>query len=303
MSGLLLAGCATLAPYPPPHTCRFNTETLTFEVGDARAQARCLLRHVGKGGVLGPELALPSNLERLVGQPVTFTRAQLAAYIEAQTRSPQQAAAWKKVADDLDKPVSRAWDNRADAPEARYFVIHDTSEPYLDDMPFPKDLNHDPRINDFSIYFEPGKEPVAHFFNNRLGEIAEGHDFSVPWRATKRERSGDKRFKGLFVHIENVQPRRRAPGAPPKSDTIAPRPGFTKAQYETLALLYAVISVREGRWLVPGFHSAVDEGIADKHDDPQNFDVVKFDRALGRLVRRLSSDRTAGTPPAAGPPR
>lgn len=284
-SGLLISGCATLTQ-PTEHACRFNTETLMFEVGDARAQARCLLRHVGPGGELGPELALTTNLERLVGQPVTFTRAQLRAYIEAQPHTPAQTVAWKRVADELDKPISRAWDNRPDAPQARYFVIHDTSEPYLDDKPFPKDLNHDPGVNDFSIYFEPGKDPVAHFFNNRLGEIAEGHDFSEPWRATKRERSADKRFKGLFVHIENVQPRRHVPGKP-RYDTFAPRPGFTKAQYETLALLYAIASVREGRWLVPGFHSAVDEGIEDKHDDPQNFDIVKFDRALGRLVKAV----------------
>jgi hypothetical protein len=281
--GLLLSGCATL-PRPAPHDCRFNVETLAYEVGDARAQARCLLRHVGPRGVLGPELALTPTLERLVGEPVAFTPAKLGAYIEAQPRSPEQAQAWRKVAEDLDKPVSRAWNNRPDAPQARYFVIHDTSEPYFDEKPFPRDLNTDPAVNDLSIYFHG--DPVAHFFNNRKGEIAEGHDFSVPWRATKRERYPDVRFKGLFLHIETVQPRRRRPGGPP-GDYIAPRPGFTKAQYETLALLYAVASVRAGQWLVPGFHSAVDEGIADKHDDPQNFDIVKFDKALGRLVKAL----------------
>ncbi len=283
LSVIALAGCATLF-HPAEYACRFNTETLTFEVGDARAQARCLLRHVGPGGVLGPELALTPNLERLVGQPVAFTPAKLAAYIEAQPRSPAQAAEWKKAADALDKPVSRAWDNRPDAPAARYFVIHDTSEPNFRDQPFPKDLNNDPAVNDLSMYFE--KDPVAHVFNNRKGEIAVGHDFGVPWRATKRERFADARFKGLFLHIENVQPRRRPPGTT-NGDHIAPRPGFTEAQYETLALLYAAASVRAGRWLVPGFHSAVDEGIAEKHDDPQHFDIVRFDRALGRLVREL----------------
>lgn len=282
IAALALGGCATFRP--AQHTCRFDTETMTYEVGDARAQARCLLRHVFQGGVLGPELALPSTLDRLVGQPVTIDRSALKAYIERKAASGGPAAAWKRVADELDKPISRAWNNRPDAPTARYFVIHDTSEPNFRDQPFPADLNNDPRVNDLAMYFQ--KDPVAHFFNNRKGEIAEGHDFAEPWRATKRERFADPRFKGLFVHIENVQPRRRTPGTD-EGDPIAPRPGFTDAQYETLALLYAVASVRAGYWLTPGFHSAIDDGIPDKHDDPQNFDLLKFDRALSRLVRAL----------------
>jgi hypothetical protein len=283
---LSVAACATKTPAPHPAadlSCHFNPETLTFEVGDARAQARCLLRHVNKGGALGPERPLPPTLGRLVGTDAVPSVAALRAYILGRPWAKDQAAVWAVVAANLDKPVSRAWDNRPDAPQARYFVIHDTSEPYLETAPFPTDLDHDPGINDLSIYFQPGKDPVAHFFTNRRGELAQGHDFATPWRATKREHFPDLRAKGLFLHIENGQPRRQDPGLP-RNDTIAPQPGFGEAQYDTLALLYVVASVRAHRWLIPGFHSAVDEGIAAKHDDPQNFDLRKFDAAVARLL-------------------
>ena len=69
-AALLLAalGACTTVREPNPAseiTCRFNADTLTFEIGDARAQARCLLRHVNKGGYLGPERPLPPTLDRL----------------------------------------------------------------------------------------------------------------------------------------------------------------------------------------------------------------------------------------------
>jgi hypothetical protein len=195
------------------------------------------------------------------------------------------------VAANLDKPIAHAWDNRPDAPQARYFVIHDTSEPYVGDAAFPPDLNNDPGVNDFGIYFQKGKDPVAHFFVNRRGEIAQGHDFAVPWRATKREHSPDKRFKGLFLHIEMVQPRRHQHGGV-ANDYIAPRPGFTDAQYDSLALLYIAASTRAHVWMTPGFHSDVDAGIASKHDDPQHFDIRKLDAAIRRELGAV--ERTPG---------
>jgi hypothetical protein len=280
-ASLSLGACALFRPAYVDRGCNFNSETLTFEVGDARAQARCLLRHVNKGGVLSREQPLPPTLDKLVGTTNLPSVEALRAYILAQPHPLFQSITWKQVALDLDKPIARAWDNRPDAPQARYFVIHDTSEPYFADKPFPKDLNNDPGVNDLAMYFE--KSPVAHFFVNRHGEIAMGHDFRVPWRATKREHFPDVRAKGLFVHIETVQPRRHEPNGQP-NDYIAPRPGFTDAQYETLALLYTVASTRAHIWLVPGFHSDVDAGIPAKHDDPQHFDIRKFDAALRRIA-------------------
>ena len=290
LAAALLPGACVTSETPNPateRTCRFNAETLTFEVGDARAQARCLLRHVNKGGVLSAEQPLPPTLDRLVGTTDTPSLAALRRYIERQGDDKLQRSTWSGIAFFLDRSISRAWDNRADAPQARYFVIHDTSEPWLGSAPFAKDLNDDPRINAFSIYFQPGKDPVAHFFVNRHGEIAMGHDFSVPWRATKREHFPDVRAKGLFLHIEMVQPRRQDPGLP-RNDTLAPEPGFTDAQYDTLALLYVIASTRAHVWLVPGFHSDVDAGIPAKHDDPQHFDLDKLDAAIARTLKAIS---------------
>ena len=66
-------------------------------------------------------------------------------------------------------------------------------------------------------------------------------------------------------------------------------PGFTAAQYDRLALLYILASVRGGRWLIPGFHAVIDSGIPDAHDDPQNFDMAAWEAALVRRTRELGS--------------
>ena len=72
-------------------------------------------------------------------------------------------------------------------------------------------------------------------------------------------------------------------------DAIAPQPGFTPAQYERLALIYTVASLRAGTWLIPGFHAAIDEGISDAHDDPQHFDLTAFDGALQALLASIAT--------------
>lgn len=282
----LLAGCASISRLTASHLgpCRYDTESLEFKIGDTHTQARCLLRHVRRSGVLGPAWPLPRTLNRLVGTTDTPSKEALRRYIASRALPRDQAQAWATLAADLDKPISRGWNNRADAPAARYFVIHDTSTPYLETRPFPADLDHDPQVNDLTQYFHG--EPVAHVFVNRRGEIAVGHTFSTPWRATKRERFTDVRNKGMFIHIEMGQPRRQSkPGA--RDDTLAPYPGFGERQYDALVLLYVCASVQAGRWLTPGFHSAVDEGIPAKHDDPQHFDMGRFDRALSRVLAQI----------------
>jgi len=61
-------------------------------------------------------------------------------------------------------------------------------------------------------------------------------------------------LKGLFLHVELIQPRRRGPGRH-SNDIAAPNPGFTAAQYRQLALLYTIASVRAGEWLIPAFYA------------------------------------------------
>lgn len=270
---LLAAGPVHAAS--PQAPCAFDSATLSFE-GTPVAQAECLLRHVGKGGVLGPRLAkLPPHLRKLVGQVPSVRSDRLAQRMQAAGLPP----------DTLALPVSRANDNDPAAPSARYLVIHDTSSPFLGDKPFPPGIDRDPALAPMDRFLGPNA--VAHVFNARNGTLTIGHDFAVPWRATKREKAIGLPAKGLFLHIENVQPRRSDPAGKPGNDLVAPVPGLTAAQYDSLALLYIVASVRAHRWLVPAFHAALDIGIPDAHDDPQNFELAAFDRAIGRQLRAL----------------
>ena len=148
----------------------------------------------------------------------------------------------------------------------------------------------------------------AHVFINRGGQIFLAHDFVVPWRATKFEnaRNFGSSLKGLFLHIELIQPRRALKGYGRRNDFQAPSPGFSQAQYDSLALVYTVASRRAGFWMIPAFHSVLDEGIRNKHDDPQNFELEQFTQSLDALVGELRAKTAAAsavqpTPPAAKP--
>ena len=131
------------------------------------------------------------------------------------------------------------------------------------------------------------QDPVAHMFINRRGEILIGHQLSVPWRATKLEWEIGIPSKGMFIHVEFIQPRRRDPSGGPKNDAVAPTPGFTQEQYDRVALFYVVASSRVGVWMIPVFHAAIDEDTSDAHDDPQKFDLANFDTSLGQLLMSM----------------
>lgn len=286
---LMAAGLLQVTPTAPPATgivghCRFDTAQLSF-IGSAAEQARCLMTPVGKRGKLGPALRrLPRGLSMVLerGQP-----------LPAKERIAALLAAEGVDVGGLDQPISRARDGDPTAPLARYFVIHDTSTPYYGDAPFPVDVDNDPRVNDFAPYFpvggDPEKYPVAHLFLDRLGTVRVGQPLSRPWRATKLEsRVIGLPAKGLFLHVETVAPRRRDPAIPGWNDAIAPKPGFSKRQYDRLALLYIALSTRAGQWLIPAQHATIDQGLPQAHDDPQNFRLRDFDRALQRYLNRLN---------------
>jgi hypothetical protein len=95
---------------------------------------------------------------------------------------------------------------------------------------------------------------------------------------------------GLFLQVELIQPRRAAPGRGRRNDALAPTPGFSRAQYERLALVYTIASVRAGRWLIPAFHAPIDAGIRGGHDDPQNFELDAFATSLETLLARLKDE-------------
>ena len=278
---IALSGCAQLTRLSLPiGPCGFDVETLQF-AGDALTQARCLLRPVATGGLVSPQPAvLPDSLAALIGQPVGDLRPQLRRYLAS--RHLGDAA----IGGSLDAPLSHARDDDPAAPAARYFVLHDTSVPWLGDATaFPPD--DAPALNDLARF--AGPDAVAHMFVDRNGDTLLGHDYRTPWRATQLEmRRIGVAARGLFLHTEFAQPRRRDAAGPAHNDLVAPTPGFTDAQYAQMALLYAAASARRGDWLIPAFHAALDEGIAGAHDDPQHFEIARFAGALERLREALA---------------
>lgn len=256
--------------------CRFDTSSGSF-AGDPPTQAACLLRRVEPLAKLSPApTTLPPRLAAVVGRELPFDRARLSAVIA------RRGMGEASLGGRLDAPVSRGGGGSPRAPGARYFVIHDTSTPNFGRAPFPADIDSSDTVNRLSRYHRP--DPVAHVFVSRRGETWVGHDFAVPWRATKLEGRVGVPSKGLFLHVELVQPRRVHPH---QADGTAPTPGFTAAQYDRLALLYIAASSRVGRGLIPAFHAVVDSGIGGGHDDPQNFDMAAFDAAIGRVLDEI----------------
>jgi hypothetical protein len=259
---------ATAQLTAPAVDCRFDPVSMEF-AGSPLEQARCLLRHVAPGGGADPERELPPTLAALVGQPARIDQAKLAAELRRR-HIPLPATT----------PLSETLDHH----RALYFVIHDTSSPWIGNKAFPAHFDQIPRFNDVSYFL--GKDAVTHLFNDRRGHVTVGHDLEVGWRATKLERIIGDSVRGRFVHVENLQPRRKDQNGPPRNDLIAPASGFTHAQYRTLALLYVLASARAGAWLIPAFHANIDRGIPGAHDDPQHFDLGAFDRELRRWVRK-----------------
>lgn len=265
--------------------CKFDEKTLQF-VGRPVEQSRCLLRPNKMGGVLGNQLKiLPKPLEALIGETVKIKKENLRKYLQKHKIDEET------IGGNLDKPLSTAKLPNGETIQSLYFIIHDTSTPYLKDKPFPEDFdtNANWRGNDLTIWL---KQPVAHIFVNRIGESIT----TTPFDETVRKGWGTKFArdflktdgKGLQIHIELIQPRRRdAKNANPENDLIAPFPGFTDGQYERLALLYIAASVRRETWLIPAYHSAIDAGIKGAHDDPQNFELRKFAEKLKFLLNKL----------------
>lgn len=265
--------------------CQFDPAALQF-AGSPRQQARCLLRPVMPRGVLGDELKrLPQPLDELIGEKFKIKKRSLKEFLTA-NKIPEN-----EIGGALDETLSKA--RRTDGAEipALYFVIHDTSTPNYRLEAFPADINEKTwRFNHLAMW---PKNPVAHVFVNRLGESITTTPFSETVRkgwGTKFARDFLKSdAKGLQLHIELIQPRRSDPNWFAGNDAFAPPIGFTDAQYERLALLYVAAGARRGSWLIPAFHCAVDAGIKDAHDDPQNFELPKFAAAIRELQRKLSA--------------
>jgi hypothetical protein len=263
--------------------CAFDPETFSFS-GAPVEQAKCLMRGLDQTRNIGPRLdSLPDALASRVGQDTGLpSRETLSTYLS------KQDLEWSFAAY-LWQPVSHAEDNNPAAPAARYFVIHDTSGPNYGRRAFPDDIDTTSKINNLSNFVCTDGWGKAHVVVNRTGDMLLDHDFGIPWRETKFERATNFNgaLKGLFLHIEMIQPRRSAAGYRSRNDAQAPSPAFTAAQYDRLALLYTIASVRAGQWLIPAFHAAIDDGIPNGHDDPNGFDIESFANSLDLLVAKL----------------
>ena len=259
--------------------CRFDMETLGF-AGEPVEQAMCLMRGMDDTRNLAPPLErLPIPLASRIGETTGLpSREVLSGYLS------KQDLEWDFAAY-LWQPLSRARDNDPDAPMAKYFVIHDTSGPTYGRKGFPDDIDVNPKINNLANFVCSDEWGKAHVVINRSGGMLLDHELSTPWRETKFEQAAEfgGALKGLFLHTELIQPRRRGRGG----DGHTPDPAFSAAQYDRLALLYTAASVRAGRWLIPAFHAALDADIYNGHDDPLNFNVESFASSLDRLMGKL----------------
>ena len=263
--------------------CAFDLEALAFG-GTPAEQGKCLLNPVQPVGRLGPPLSeLPAVLADRVGGKIDLpSREMLRKWLAERNLDDPLGVS-------LTRAVSQARENEPNQRPATYFVIHDTSTPNYRGLPWPRSLDTDPKINNLERYGCSNDLERAHVFINRSGAIMLAHDFEVPWRATKFEMATNfgSALKGLFLHIELIQPRRRDPKFGRGNDYLAPQPGFTPAQYDALTVVYTVASVRAGFWMIPAFHAVLDEGIRNKHDDPQNFELDAFAESFERLLNEL----------------
>ncbi len=284
----LAEGCKPRHPLPTIKLknmgpCAFDPEAMSFD-GEPKQQAMCLLRSVDQTRNLGPTLdTLPDALAGRIGQSTGLpTRDVLSSFLS------EQNLEWDFGAY-LWIPLSRGYDNDPYAPMARYFVIHDTSGPNFRGREFPADVDANPKINNLTHFRCSDGWELAHVVVNRSGDMLLGHDFDTPWRATKFERAKEFNgaLKGLFLHVELIQPRRREPGFGRANDAQAPTPAFTSAQYDRLALLYIIASVRAQQWLIPAFHVAIDDGIPGGHDDPLDFDIGAFAHGIETVMGQL----------------
>lgn len=268
---------------------RFDTTTASFG-GSKSEQARLLLRPVLQYGHLGAELdTLPPLLDSLMEGRIAIGRSTFQAWLASDSTN----------VEDLGGPADSVLSCNQRGDTAKYFVIHDTSTPWYGDPTaigsrFPSNIDSSSwKYNQLPLLALNKK---AHVFVSRTGNSVTAHDFATPWRSTKLELKvlPDSISKGLFLHIELVQPRMRDSTGSAKNDAISPDPGFTRPQYRRLALLYVAAHVRRGDWLVPAFHAVLDEGIKNAHDDPQGFDLEVWCEELGILIGEMTEFQAEG---------
>ena len=244
-------------------------------------QARLLLRNIQLMGKVSNDLAvIDSGFAARVGKTCEITRDQLRTYLEK-----YHINEWE-IGGSIDMPLSTVTDSNGNVTYAKYIVFHDTSFPRYGKAGFPNNI--DDASWDWN-HLSRWLTNVTHIYVNRIGESKTMTPFSEGLTATKLERyvMGDAASKGLYLHIEMIQPRATMKGYGRHNDVDAPEPGFTDEQYKRLALIYTAAGVRKGSYLIPAFHACVDANIRNAHDDPQNFELPKFFYILNQMWREI----------------
>lgn len=266
--------------------CKFDVQKQKFE-GTPTEEASCLTREVKRVGEIGKE-TITQFLTGIVGKTAPTIQS-------VQTLLDSQNINAKDIGGLINKPIS-----------ANYFIIHDTSTPNCSDPgpvkgcqvqgEFPANRDDASWLfnREFGGHPRPYPDRAAHAMTNRVGESITEGDFAETIPTTKFETCVDKSAKTkLFVGVENIQPRIGDPKIPSPgkkaNDRDAPIPGFTKKQYERLALLYLVASARRGHWLIPAFHGVIDNFYSSGHDDPQHFKMDEFSAAVQRHAEAINT--------------
>ena len=257
---------------------QFNKTKMEYK-GDKATQAKLLMRHVAIWGkITEVQAKLDTNFLKILSKKINITKTQVKKYIITNSIIEEE------VGGNIDSTTSSINVNGKKV-NAKYFVIHDVSTPAFKNT-FPAN------INDSTWSFNNSKiwaKKVTHTYVTRTGKCNTVTNFSEGLRATKFElKVLGTISKGLFIHIELVQPRVFPPGNEDNAP-VAPTPGFTNIQYQKLALLYICASIRKGEWLVPAFHANIDEKLSDSHDDPQNFETNKFTNQVISLITTLKT--------------
>jgi 3D (Asp-Asp-Asp) domain-containing protein len=281
---ILFFTCAAPSGYSQSKSfAGFDTVACSFS-GTRLEQAESLLRNVLPRGVIDKEdQTIPDFLSGLLKDEVPMvSQDDLDQYISVRGLTEEEIGG--SISDSISK-------NKRNF-HARYFVIHDVSTPNYKRNEFPADINE--KTWPYNNVKKKWNVKKAHVFIGRTGESYSPVYFNTAWRATKFELDvlDQQISRGLFIHAELVQPRRSDTSAWTNNDILAPSPGFTADQYHRLALMYVIASFRSGEWMVPVFHSVLDEGIAGAHDDPQNFSLPDFDHAIEKIYDEVSQINT-----------
>lgn len=273
---LLICILFTFKNYAQTSAELFDKTKMEYK-GTKVEQAQLLLRNIKLWGEIDKKKPkIDSKFQKLLNGTVAIDKQQLKTYLQNNSITDDE------VCGSIDSALSFILVNDKEV-LAKYFVIHDMSMPSYENE-FPENINDSTWVkNNLSTWnFPQGKEP-SHSMVTRTGKSKTLNNFSVGWRATKFEKELGTTSRGLFLHIELLQPRKYPPGNATNAPT-APSPGFTDLQYQKLALLYICASVRKGDWLVPAYHANIDEGQKDAHDDPQNFELKKFTDDVMKLI-------------------